>query len=651
MHFLILILLYNFIFADNFLKVNDEGNIENGFGEQVLLRGFGLGGWLVQESYMWSGIYGFTAIHSNIKQQIIDLVGEEKASEFYSTYHNNYLSESDIAFIAQNGFNTLRVPFHYKFFSEEQFVFKQEGFEIIDRILEWCREYEVYLVLDMHCAPGAQSHDAPADSEGEAGLWIDPVNRYWTIDIWQYIANYYSEEPWIAGYDLINEPVLSDGFTTTQFRDFYEQIRSAIRLFDQNHIIFIEGNWFGNDFTNLTDLFLNDNMGCSFHHYQGSSDFTSWINDYMSYNEQYNVPLWVGEFGENSNHWVFNKVKLFEQNNIGWSLWNYKHNGSITPLMSVKVPQSFTRLVNYWNGNIQNITSEDAEQGLFDLAEAYKFENCIINRDIINATSNPEYSLKPIPYVNNSIPNIIEAVNYDMGANGVSYFDYGSEDPYKFSSNSQSWNNGWTYRNDGVDIQYSNDSEGSNYNIGWFETGEWLYYTIEASTSGEYQFSFRISSTSSQNELKFSIIGLGYEELIRLPNSNGYQNWTWTEATKYVVPKGEYIMQLQAAVGGFNLKDIKVEFLSEIDPGPSSFSIKNYPNPFNSSTEFLIPDNSDVLEISVYDLMGNLVFSANGDVRFWDGKNLKFKDATSGIYIYKIMVDEMNYKGKMTLLR
>ena len=54
---------------------------------------------------------------------------------------------------------------------------------------------------------------------------------------------------------------------------------------------------------------------------------------------------------------------------------------------------------------------------------------------------------------------------------------------------------------------------------------------------------------------------MGYEELIRLPNSNGYQNWTWTEATKYVVPKGEYIMQLQAAVGGFNLKDIKVEFL------------------------------------------------------------------------------------------
>ena len=162
-------------------------------------------------------------------------------------------------------------------------------------------------------------------------------NRDWTVAIWKYIAKHYSESQWIGGYDLINEPVLEGGFTSGNLRQFFIEIVDSIRSVDQNHNVFIEGNWYGNDFTSLTPPF-DDNMAYSFHHYVGPSDQTNWVNQYVGMSQDYNVPLWVGEIGENSNHWAYHKIKLFDENNIGWSWWNYKHNGSVSTLLGIDVP-------------------------------------------------------------------------------------------------------------------------------------------------------------------------------------------------------------------------------------------------------------------------------------------------------------------------
>ena len=105
-------------------------------GDTVQLRGFGLGGWLVQEGYMWntSGFYGSTSV---IEQQIIELVGDSSANAFYQNYYSAYVTEEDIAQLADWGFNSLRLPFHYKFFSTDTGVFINDGFDLIDPLLQW----------------------------------------------------------------------------------------------------------------------------------------------------------------------------------------------------------------------------------------------------------------------------------------------------------------------------------------------------------------------------------------------------------------------------------------------------------------------------------------------------------------------------------
>jgi len=648
---LALISLSGNVFSNGFLRTDGRSIVDES-GSPVLLRGFGLGGWLVQEGYMWN-IHGFFGSPSNIESNIIDLVGQENSDAFYQAYYENYITEADIAFIAGNGFNALRVPFHYKFFSPSPGEYVENGFNLIDQLLEWCAEYGVYLILDMHCAPGAQNTNDFSDSDGNvAGLWGHQSYREWAIAVWWYIADYYADEEWIAGYDLLNEPVLSNGFTSSQLRQLYVQMTNTIRDVDTNHIIFIEGNWYGNDFTNLTPPF-DDNMAYSFHHYIGPSHHTAWLGQYTSMSQNYDIPIWVGEFGENSNHWAHKKVQLFENNNVNWTLWNYKHNGSITAAVKVVVPSSFESIIDYWNGSGSIPSSSEALDGLMDLAGAYNFVHCIPNRGLIAGLSDPDFNSRSKPFTEHSVPGIIEAVNYDIGANGIAYSDNIYEDTDKFGSNSESWNNGWVYRNDGVDIEYSTDQGG--YNIGWTDNGEWLKYTVNTEMSGEYEFSFNASSPHDNGQIIVTIQEQTGSTHFQVPNTGGYQNWDWTDTSSVNLTSGENVIRVQIVNGNINLKSIKIVG-SNLDPVPDNYSIWNYPNPFNGETTVYFSNRIESETVlRIFDINGKLVQRITvqpyaSDIG-WDGKNFAGLDAGSGIYFFQINRGKKTHSGKMTLIR
>ena len=65
----------------------------------------------------------------------------------------------------------------------------------------------MYVILDLHAAPGGQGMDQGISDydPSKPSLWESEANRDKTVALWQRIAAYYAEEPWIAGYDLINE--------------------------------------------------------------------------------------------------------------------------------------------------------------------------------------------------------------------------------------------------------------------------------------------------------------------------------------------------------------------------------------------------------------------------------------------------------------
>ena len=99
-------------------------------GHKLILRGTNLGNWLVPEGYMFRLEEGPQSARE-IEAMVNELIGPTDAAKFWHEYRDGYITRKDIDFIAQAGFNTIRIPFHYKFFepgNEEGFALVRKGF-------------------------------------------------------------------------------------------------------------------------------------------------------------------------------------------------------------------------------------------------------------------------------------------------------------------------------------------------------------------------------------------------------------------------------------------------------------------------------------------------------------------------------------------
>src|SRR6478735_4447705 len=317
--------------AQGFLKTNGK-IIVNGKGEKIILRGMGIGGWMLQEGYMFR--LGNLGQQYKIKEKITELVGAEKAKQFYEEWLRNHTTKTDIDSMASWGFNSIRLPMHYNLYTpsvEEEPVagkntWLQKGFAITDSLLKWCKQNKVYLILDLHAAPGGQGNDLPISDRNPAkpSLWESEANKQKTIALWKELARRYAKEEWIGGYDIINEPNwgfddVKDTRGTAEKNNIPLQqlmidITKAIREEDKKHIIIIEGNGFGNNYSGITPTWDN-NLVMSFHKYGNFNNKES-ISRFLELRDKYNIPLWLGESGENSNTWFTEAIGLAEKNDF-----------------------------------------------------------------------------------------------------------------------------------------------------------------------------------------------------------------------------------------------------------------------------------------------------------------------------------------------
>ena len=121
-------------------------------GTVLHLKGTNLGNWLEPEGYMFQ-LEGGPQSPREIEDLVNELIGPEEATQFWIRYRDAYITEDDIRFLHQAGLNSIRIPMHSKYFVPGD----DEGFRLLDRVIGWARKYHMYVVLDMHCAPGGQT--------------------------------------------------------------------------------------------------------------------------------------------------------------------------------------------------------------------------------------------------------------------------------------------------------------------------------------------------------------------------------------------------------------------------------------------------------------------------------------------------------------
>lgn len=321
--------------------LHQEGNkLVDSSGRPVVLHAVNIGGWLHWEAWIFGGKLRFGNLKKGSQRQLLarvrELYGADAEVRFAEAIQKRYITEADIRQIAELGFNSIRLPINHTLLDSES------GWMLLDKALEWAAAYNLLVFFDMHAAPGGQSTFFTADPD-EMLLWDDPVLQDELVGDWIAIASRYANNTCVGGYDLLNEPDQDDAMALLVL---YDRIIKGIRSVDKEHLIIIEGSDLSRSF-DLFDERLDENMAYSPHVYLwiGKPD-RKWVTSLQELSNCHDVPVWVGEFGEDRIQDIEGLRRGFESLS-GWSLWTWKKvdTGGTPGLGEIDAPEQWLKLI------------------------------------------------------------------------------------------------------------------------------------------------------------------------------------------------------------------------------------------------------------------------------------------------------------------
>ena len=388
--------------GENWLEVSGN-QIINQKGDTVYLRGFGLGGMLHMENF----IDGYPANEETMREGLLNVLGEKKYNLYFDTFLKSYFTEPDAEYIQNLGLNLVRIPINYHLFEDDMNprVIKQGAFEYLDKVIELCAKHQIYTIIDLHALPGFQNQHWHSDNPTHKALfWKHKDFQDRALHLWEVIAERYKNQPWVAGYDLINEPAEPTG---EKLFPYYKRLQDAIRKFDPNHILFLEGDRYATDFSKFTEVW--DNVVYTNHDYAGpgfirGGDYPGYTgnryfdkdtleNDFLIKSKfmfSRHVPLWVGEFGpvytgipakdKMRTGYLKDQLAYYNKYKVSWCIWLYKdmglqaivHQNDHTPYM--KLVSAFLSRKDSLGSDAWGSTDKNIRPVLKPLEEMFKKE-------------------------------------------------------------------------------------------------------------------------------------------------------------------------------------------------------------------------------------------------------------------------------------
>jgi endoglucanase len=336
--------------TDRAIRV-DGDRLVDGAGRTVLLRGFGLGGWMTMENF----ITGHPATEGQLRRAMRRTMGAEAADAFFDRFLTDFFAEADADHLAGLGVNALRVPFSYHHVEDDAapFVLKEEGFARLDRVVEICASRGIYTILDLHSVPGYQNQNWHSNNPSHwAHFWTHPHFQDRVVHLWEALAERYRDQPWVAGYNPLNEPADASGEV---IGPFYARLERAIRAVDPDHVLFLDGNRYSTDFTMFAEVF--DNTVYTAHdyalpgiaaesRYPGLTRGQRFDRDTVErkflerteFMRRTGTPVWLGEFGPlytgdperdaGCYRLLRDQLDIYREHGASWSLWTYKDIGA-----------------------------------------------------------------------------------------------------------------------------------------------------------------------------------------------------------------------------------------------------------------------------------------------------------------------------------
>lgn len=312
-------------------------------GAPIRLRGLGVGTWLNMEHFM----LGIPTPDSMIRETFNEIYGAGVSSNFFEKFEKNFFTQEDVDLIKSCGINFLRVPINYRLFIDDNDTdnYREYGFKLLKRLLDLCEKNEIFVMPDLHTAPGGQNPDWHSDNRtGYPQFWEFEVFRKQIVGLWAEIAKRCASYRYLLGYDILNEPAMA---SADAMNSFYREVTAAIREKDKNHPIVLEGDLFAMDFSSL-EVPNDSNIILSFHYYptvwhpnllekdygreKRISEMEEGLLKIARIREDLSLPVICGEAGyeldktdiEFSLMLLEDTLALFEKHNLSYAVWAYK---------------------------------------------------------------------------------------------------------------------------------------------------------------------------------------------------------------------------------------------------------------------------------------------------------------------------------------
>jgi alpha-L-rhamnosidase len=457
-------------------------DIVNDQGQKIRLRGVSLGNWLQPEGYMWKfGPQGDRP--RKIEKLVDDLIGPEQGKQFWTEFRQHYISEADIQRIAELGFNSVRPALNSRLFlsASGEPTGTEEGFRLLDNLVAWSKTNGIYVIIDLHGAPGGQTGmniDDSANDQPE--LFMEAKYQDQLVALWQAIARRYKDEPTVAGYDLLNEPLPEQTGAAKKFKaglePLYKRVTKAIREIDPKHMIILEGANWASDWSVFSEPF-DKNLVYQFHYYcWGNPPVLTSIQSYLDCRNRFNAPVWVGEIGEMDNTVCWATTEYLEANNIGWSFWPWKKMDTRNTPCSIKLPAQWAAVAAYSRGEAKP-SREIARQAFDELLVNIRLENCDFFPDVVNAMLR-------------RAPARIEGENYGQDGFNQSYFVQNTNRLSKFYRLSEPV---------AITSRETIIKKHTDQNI-TLKAEEWTAYSITSESTSDYQVTIRVRAVDAPAE-------------------------------------------------------------------------------------------------------------------------------------------------------
>ncbi|GAX27966.1 hypothetical protein FisN_32Lh014 [Fistulifera solaris] len=522
-------------------------------GFAVQFKGISLGGWMVQEPDMMLADE-FAKSPSEYHQKLKNIVGAENHAKFKQRWLDNFVSRQDIKEMKSIGFNLVRVPMHYELFTlsvEDEPIkgltsWVGTGFKLLDDLLSWCAEEGVYVILDLQAAPGGQSREMSITdyNASRPALFESPDNQYKTLVLWQALAYRYSENPWIAGYELlsaVNWTFSNDTNATcleednAELKSFYMQAIDAIRAVDQNHMIVINGNCGGSHHTGLWPM-DDKNLVLGFQD-EGEANFTDQLLLFTNYSESYDVPLFFKP-GAYDDTWNAEAVEELEKTQTSWSWWTWKMLDSSASAFSVSATDLYKDLVNHLaaaapstdifaevlalNATTQTNSTYKAEEGVLALMSLAN------NTNLTQCTRNPSF-----------LGSLLGGGGSGCDTAAVIYVD--PTQPSRVA------------RDEYCSLQQVGVIEEES----WLNQGDSASYKVEIGSTGTYEFLFKVSSMDGSGGLELLSNGVSLTRIDTLPLTTRRDEWTYVYANA-ALTQGTQQLEIVSTEAGWTMEWFQV---------------------------------------------------------------------------------------------